>query len=348
MLYNVDRETGGKPIYQALWTGRPGPARSGSALEGGGTMAVEIAVIGPQRPFVLETLTKEYHVHNVIEAPDKIAALRPVADRLRAVVTNAMTGLSAEMIDILPNLELCAIMGVGLETTNLERARERGIVVTTTPVLYDDVADLAVILGMCAARRIAAADRFVRSGQWLKGRIAPAQKFSGKRAGILGLGRIGTALAPRLQAFGMTIGFYDPQPKPGVPYQAYDSPLELAKNSDILFLAAAGGPGIRQIVDAGIIEALGPKGIFVNVARGWLVDEAALVEALTTGRLGAAGLDVFEHEPQVPDELLGLDNVVLTPHIASNTEETMRAMGECVLENVRSWFAGNAPVSPVA
>jgi lactate dehydrogenase-like 2-hydroxyacid dehydrogenase len=311
-------------------------------------MAVEIAVIGPQRPMVLEALTREYQVHNAIEAKDKIAALKPVAGRLRAVVTNAMTGLSAAMMDALPNVELCAIMGVGLETTDLKAAREHGIIVTTTPVLYDDVADLAVILGMCAARRIAAADRFVRSGAWLKGRIAPAQKFSGKRAGILGLGRIGTALASRLQAFGMTIGYYDPLPKPEVPYQAYPSALELARNSEILFLAAAGGPGVRNIVNAEILDALGPKGIFVNVARGWLVEEVALVEALTSGRLGAAGLDVFEHEPKVPEALLALDNVVLTPHIASNTEETMRAMGECVLDNVRSWFAGNGPVTPVA
>ncbi len=311
-------------------------------------MSVEIAVIGPQRPLVLEALTKEYQVHNVIEAQDKIAALKPVAGRIRGVVSNAMTGLSAEVIDALPKLELCAIMGVGLETTDLPAARERGIVVTTTPVLYDDVADLAVILGMCASRRIAAADRFVRSGQWLKGRIAPAQKFSGKRAGILGLGRIGNALAPRLQAFGMTIAYYDPLPKSGVPYQAYPSPLELAQNVDILFLAAAGGPGVKHIVNGEILNALGPKGIFVNVARGWLVDEVALVQALTSGRLGAAGLDVFEYEPKVPEELLALDNVVLTPHIASNTEETMRAMGDCVLDNVRSWFAGTGPVTPVA
>jgi lactate dehydrogenase-like 2-hydroxyacid dehydrogenase len=311
-------------------------------------MSVEIAVVGPQRPFVLETLEKEYRVHKVFEAPDKIAALRPLAERVRGVVTNAMVGLSADVIEALPKLELCAIMGVGLETTNLARARERGVVVTTTPVLYDDVSDLAVILGMCAARRIAAADRFVRSGQWLKGRIAPAQKFSGKRAGILGLGRIGTALATRLQAFGMPISYYDPLPKPGVPHQAYASPLELARNVDILFLAAAGGPGVKHIVNGEILEALGPKGIFVNVARGWLVDEAALVEALTSGKLGAAGLDVFEEEPKVPEKLIGLDNVVLTPHIASNTEETMRAMGECVLDNVRSWFAGNGPVTPVA
>jgi hydroxypyruvate reductase len=310
-------------------------------------MSVEIAAIGVQRPFVLEALEQEFVVHKVWEEADRIAAVRPVADRVRGAITNAMSGLSADMIEALPNLEICAIMGVGLETTDLEAARKRGIVVTTTPVLYDDVADLAVILALCACRRIVEADRFVRAGRWLRGRIAPAHKFSGRRAGILGLGRIGTALAPRLQAFGLSIGYYDPLPKQGVPYRAYGSALELARNSDILFLSAAGGAGRGHIVTAEILDALGPHGIFVNVARGWLVDEAALVRALSEGRLGAAGLDVFENEPQVPAALLGLDNVVLTPHIASNTEETMHAMGQCVIANVRSWFAGKGALNPV-
>jgi lactate dehydrogenase-like 2-hydroxyacid dehydrogenase len=310
-------------------------------------MSVEIAVTGPQRPFVLETLEREFVVHKAFDAPDKAAALQPVAERIRGVVTNAMAGLPSTIIEALPNLEICAIMGVGLERTDLTLAKQRGVVVTTTPVLYDDVSDLAVILGMTACRRIAAADRFVRSGQWLQGRMAPAQKFSGKRVGILGLGRIGTALCARLQGFGMTIGYYDPMPKAGVPHQAYASPEELARNSDILFLCAAGGQAAGHIVTAEVLDALGPKGVFVNVARGWLVDENALVAALTAGRLGAAGLDVFEKEPHVPEELLALDNVVLTPHIASNTEETMQAMGECVLDNVRSWFAGKGAVTPV-
>lgn len=310
-------------------------------------MSVEIAVIGPQRPFVLEALQREFTVHDVVAAPDQIAALAPAAARIRGVVTNAMTGLSAELIEALPQLEICAIMGVGLETTDLEAARRRGIVVTTTPVLYDDVADLGVILAMCASRRIVEADRYVRAGRWLQGRMAPARKFSGRRAGILGLGRIGTALAPRLAAFGLSIGYYDPLPKPDAPYRAYASPVELARDCDILFLCAAGGAGRTPIVTADVLDALGPEGIFVNIARGWLVDEAALVRALAEGRIRAAGLDVFENEPHVPEALLGLDNVVLTPHIASNTEETMTAMGECVLDNVRSWFAGKGAVTPV-
>ena len=310
-------------------------------------MKVEIAAIGVQRPFVLEALEQEFVVHRVWEAPDRAAALRPVAERIRGAVSNAMAGLPGAVIEALPNLEICAINGVGLETTDLALARERNVVVTTTPVLYDDVADLGVILALCACRRIVEAHRFVRSGRWLQGRMDQARKFSGLRAGILGLGRIGMALAPRLQAFGVRTGYYDPLPKGGVPYQAYQSPLELARNSDILFLCAAGGPERGHIVTAEILDALGPRGIFVNIARGWLVDEAALVRALSEGRLGAAGLDVFENEPQVPDALLGLDNVVLTPHIASNTEETMRAMGQCVLDNIRAWFAGKGALTPV-
>jgi hydroxypyruvate reductase len=311
-------------------------------------MPVEIAAIGAQRPFVLEELEQEFVVHKVWDAPDRAPELRPIAERVRGAVSNGMAGLPTAVIEALPNLEICAINGVGLETTDLKLARERGVVVTITPVLYDDVADLAVILGMAACRRIAEGDRYVRAGKWREGRMGFGRKFSGKRAGILGLGRIGTALAARLQGFGMTIGYFDPLPKAGVPYQAYDSALALAQSSDILFLCAAGGHGGRHIVTAEILDALGPRGVFVNIARGWLVDEPALVRALTDGRLGAAGLDVFENEPQVPEGLLGLENVVLTPHIASNTEETMTAMGECVLENIRSWFAGKGALTPVA
>jgi hydroxypyruvate reductase len=310
-------------------------------------MTVEIAAVGAQRPFVLEALEREFTVHKVFDVPDIAAALGPAAGRVRGAVSNGMAGLPTKAIEALPNLEICAINGVGLETTDLKLAKERGIVVATAPVLYDDVSDLAVVLAMTACRRIVEADKFLRSGQWLKGRMQPARKFSRKRAGILGLGRIGMALSQRLQGFGMTIGYYDPLPKPDVPFQAYDSPVALAKNSDILFLSAAGGHTPGHIITAEVLDALGPQGVFVNVARGWLVDEPALLRALQEGRIGAAGLDVFEREPHVPEGFLALDNVVLTPHVASSTEETIQAMGECVLENIRSWFAGKGAVTPV-
>ncbi len=310
-------------------------------------MAKEIAIVGMQRPVVQEALEQEFIVHNVHEAPDIPAALRPIADRVHVVATHAMAGASTAVIDALPNLELIAIMGVGLEKTDIERAKERGITVTTTPVLYDDVADLGIILAMCACRRIVQADGFVRSGEWLNGRYTPTMKFSGKRAGILGLGRIGKALARRLEAFGMTIGYYDPRPMEGFSYQSYPSEQALAASSDILFLAASGGQDGSHIVTAEILDALGPKGVFVNIARGWLVDEAALVEALTSGRIGAAGLDVFYDEPHAPSALFELGNVILTPHIASNTEETVQAMGDCVLDNIRSWMTGKGAVTPI-
>lgn len=310
-------------------------------------MTVEIAAIGAQRPFVLEALEKEFSLHKVWDAPDRAAALAPVAEKIRGVVSHGMAGLPTDIIEALPNLEICALNGVGLETTDLELARKRGIKVTITPVLYEDVADLAVVLGMAACRRIAEGDRFVRRGKWLEGRMAMGRKFSGKRAGILGLGRIGMQLARRLEGFGMKIGYYDPFPKPDVAYEAHESALALAQNSDILFLAAAGGQGAAHIVTREMLAALGPTGAFVNIARGWLVDEPALVELLSSGELGAAGLDVFEREPRVPEALLGLDNVVLTPHIASNTEETMQAMGQCVLDNIRSWFAGKGALTSV-
>ncbi len=310
-------------------------------------MSAEIAVIGAQRPEVQAALEAEFTVHNVYQEADRAAALRPIADRIRGVVTNAMAGVPTDVIDALPNIEIASIMGVGLEMTDVARAKERGITVTTTPVLYDDVSDLCIILAMSACRRIVQADTFVRSGQWLKGRYAPATKFSSKRAGILGYGRIGVALAKRLEAFDMPIGYYDPLPKEGVLYKSYPSAKALADDVDILFLAAAGGQGAGPIVTAEILDALGPKGVFVNIARGWLVDEQALVDALENGRIAAAGLDVFEDEPKVPEALLSMDNVVLTPHIASNTEETVKAMGDCVLDNVRSWFACKGAITPI-
>ncbi|MGI9509065.1 MAG: 2-hydroxyacid dehydrogenase [Geminicoccaceae bacterium] len=311
-------------------------------------MTAEIAVIGAQRPEVQAVLETEFTVHNVHQEADRAAALEPIAERIRGVVTNAMAGVPTEVIDALPKLEIAAIMGVGLEKTDVSRAKERGVTVTTTPVLYDDVSDLGIILAMTACRRIVQADSFVRSGQWLKGRYPPATKFSGKRAGILGYGRIGVALAKRLEAFGMPIGYYDPMPKEGVSYQAFPSAKALAEDADILFLAAAGGQGAGHIVTAEILDALGPEGVFVNIARGWLVDEPALVDALANGRIAAAGLDVFEDEPTVPEALFAMDNVVLTPHVASNTKETMKDMGDCVIANVRSWFAGTGAVTPIA
>ncbi len=312
------------------------------------TPKVEIALVGAQRPEVIAALERSFTLHPVFGAADPLAALREIGPRIRGAASHGMAGLSAAQIALLPKLEICAINGVGLETTDLALCRERGIVVTTTPVLYDDVADLAIGLALAACRKITQGDRFVRAGRWGQQRLALGRKFTGMRAGIIGLGRIGQEVAQRLTAFKTRVGYYDPITR-NVPYQAFPDAVALARDSDVLFLCAAGGPrGARPpIVDRAIIEALGPHGTFVNISRGWLVDEPALVAALAEGRLGAAGLDVFDREPVVPEALLALDNVVLTPHVASSTEETMGAMGDCVVGNLESWFAGKGALTPV-
>ena len=309
----------------------------------------EIALIGAQRPDVLAALQQAFTVHPVCEAPDPLAALREVGSRIRGAASHGMAGLSRAQIELMPKLEIVAINGVGLETTDLDACRARGITVATAPVLYDDVADLAIALALAACRRIVQGDRFVRDGRWGAERLPLGRKLTGMRAGIIGLGRIGIEVARRLEAFKTRIGYADPLPR-DVPYRHFPDVLSLARDSDILFLCAAGGAkGTRPpIVGRAELEALGPRGVFVNVSRGWIVDEVALTAALSEGRLAAAGLDVFHDEPAVPPALLTLDNVVLTPHVASATEETMRAMGECVVGNLVSWFAGNGALTPVA
>jgi lactate dehydrogenase-like 2-hydroxyacid dehydrogenase len=307
----------------------------------------ELALIGAQQPFVLEELRRRFALHAVYAEPDPFAALARVGGAIRGAVGHGMAGLTRRHIELMPKLEICALNGVGLETSDLPAIRERGIVLTTTPVLFDDVADLAIALALACCRQIARADRFVRAGRWGPERLPLGRKLTGMRAGILGLGRIGLEVARRLEGFKAKIGYVDPIRRDS-PYQAYSDALNLAHHSDILFLCAAGGPkGSPPMVDREILEALGPRGIFVNVARGWLVDEPALVALLAERRLGAAGLDVFFDEPKVPAALSALDNVVLTPHIASATEETMGAMGACVVDNLVSWFSGRGALTPV-
>jgi hydroxypyruvate reductase len=310
---------------------------------------VEIALIGAQRPATIEALERRFVLHHVYAEKDPLAKLRELGPRIRGAAGHGMAGLRKEHMELLPKLEICAINGVGLETSDVAEARRRGVVITITPVLYDEVADLAIGLALDACRRISEGDRYVRAGKWLQARLPQGRKLTSMKAGLIGLGRIGLELARRLEAFRCQIAYVDPLPR-DVPYRRVENAVELARDSDILFLAAAGQPrgAGPPIVTREILEALGPRGIFVNIARGWLVDEPALVELLATGRLGAAGLDVFDDEPRVPQGLLALDNVVLTPHIASNTEETAAAMGETVVANLVSWFEGKGAVTPIS
>eukprot|EP01133_Synstelium_polycarpum_P025635 gene25635-30776_t len=248
----------------------------------------------------------------------------------------------------LPALEIIAVNGVGLDGVALDAARARGIAVTTTPnVLTDDVADIALGLLLASARHIAALDRFVRDGGWERREaIAPASSLRGKTAGIFGFGQIGQAIALRLAVFGVHVRYFQPRAIAGTDVPRAESLLALAQESDYLIVCAPGTPATRKIIDRPVLDALGPQGTLINIARGALVDEDALIAALQDGHLGAAGLDVFADEPRVPAALRALPNVVLTPHVGSLTVETRHAMGQLVVDNLAAHFAGLPLLTP--
>lgn len=271
------------------------------------------------------------------------------AARAIVVVTSGVWGVRREHLDRLPGLGAVVNFGVGYDSTDVSEANRRGVIVSNTPdVLTDCVADTAVGLMIDVMRRLSAADRFVRSGEWASGRVpALARRVTGARVGILGLGRIGLAIAHRLEAFYVTISYHNRREREDVAYAYAASPLELARGCDVLVLAAAGGVGSRHMVDADVLDALGPDGFLINVARGSVVDERALVIALEEGRIAGAGLDVFADEPQVPAALLGRDDVVLLPHVGSATFETRAAMTDLAIANVERFLADGTLVTPV-
>jgi lactate dehydrogenase-like 2-hydroxyacid dehydrogenase len=298
-------------------------------------------------PLYAAQLSAAYQFHDPLHETDP-AAFAKVAPLVRAVAGSGDSKVSAELMAQLPALELISIMGVGYDGVDVAAAKARGVTVTHTPnVLNDDVADLAIGLMLCAARQLPAAERYVRSGQWLKGPMPLARKMSGARLGLVGMGRIGQAIAQRAQAFGMQIAYHTRSPKAGVPYAHHADLLSLARDSDFLVLITPGGAGTRHLVNAQVLQALGPKGILVNVARGSVVDEVALIEALEGGVIGGAALDVFEDEPRVPQRLMDLPQVVLVPHIGSATGQTRQAMADLAFGNLREHFAGRPVLTPV-
>lgn len=291
-------------------------------------------------PAIESELAQAYDVHPLwTEAhPDEFLAVH--GSKFVALATSANSGASRELIAALPSLRTISSLGVGLDKIDLEAARERGIAVGYTPdVLSDCVADTAFALLLDVARRISAADRFVRRGEWPAGSFPFSTRVSGKRMGVVGMGRIGRVIAKRAAGFEMPVRYTSRKAVAEIPYQHVTSLVELANWADFLVIAASGGPGTEHLVHAGVLDALGPEGYLINIARGSVVDEGALVEALLNGRIAGAGLDVFANEPHVPEALLGLENVVLLPHVSSATEETRQAMGALFLDNLASFFS---------
>ncbi|WP_236793468.1 2-hydroxyacid dehydrogenase [Amycolatopsis sp. GM8] len=304
--------------------------------------------VGALPQWLTGALRDEYRALVLPDDGERDAFLAGPGRDVRVAATSVATGVSRELILALPSLEAVVNYGAGYETTDVHAAIERGVVVSNTPdVLSDCVADTALGLTIDVLRGLSAGDRFVRRGDWADGAFPLMRKVSGARVGILGLGRIGRAIATRFQALGCTISYHDRREFEDSPFAYASSPVELAAGADVLIVAAAGGPATHHLVDQAVLEALGTTGYLINIARGSLVDEEALVKVLMEGGIAGAGLDVFAHEPHVPPELLTLDNVVLSPHLASGTVETRAAMEEVAMANVRAYMTEGRLLTPV-
>lgn len=308
-------------------------------------MTVEILQTGRLLASCEKALAEKYTVHKLHEQSDPASWLRANGERIRA---HAGSGVQADLMDALPNLEIIASFGVGYDNIDTAAAKARNIRVTNTPdVLNDAVAELTIGMMIALARRIPQGDQFVRQGNWLTGNMGLFSELTGKTVGILGLGRIGKEIAVRCQAMKMRVVYYGRSQQQHVPYPYYDQLADMARDVDWLVVIAPGGKATNGIVSRQVMEALGPAGYLVNVARGTLVDEAALVDLLANRKLGGAALDVFADEPEVPAQLLALDNVVLSPHQGSATHQTRDAMGALLVANLERHFAGEPLISPV-
>lgn len=310
-------------------------------------MTTEVLIIGKFFPSVSADLAKDFKVRQVANA-DEFAALDNA--ELANIEGLASFGWApADAIDRFPNLKVISSFGVGYDGVAADYAASKGIVVCHTPdVLNDDVANTTIALILSTMRRIVEQDKYLRQGRWLKEGNAPlTRSIGGKTVGIVGLGRIGEAIAHKLSVFNCTVVYHSRNQKPGSAYRYYDSLIDMAKDCDVLVAITPGGPATNKLINRAVMDALGPEGTLINVARGSVVDEEELVKALQEGRLGAAGLDVFEKEPCAPAELIAMDNVVLTPHVASATQETRQAMSDLVVENMVKFFQTGKPTAPV-
>jgi lactate dehydrogenase-like 2-hydroxyacid dehydrogenase len=295
--------------------------------------------VGRIAPALLARLAGQYDLTDMTDAPDIAERLRTRGGDFEALVTSAPVGVDAALMDLLPQLRVISSFGVGLDRIDLAAAEERGIQVGYTPHVLDDcVADTALGLLLDVARGFSAADRYVRAGRWASSPFPTTRRVTGARLGIVGFGRIGQQIALRSQGFRMEVRYHARRAVAGSGLPHEPSLHALAEWADFLVLALPGGTATRHIVDASVLTALGPQGFVINIARGSVVDEESLVTALERGVIAGAGLDVYQHEPHVPQRLLALDNVVLLPHVGSNTRETRAAMADLVVDNLQSFF----------
>jgi len=310
----------------------------------------DVLFMGPKKPVIVDGLSPSFHLHFLADAKDREAFLSGLAQRVRAFAVSA----SSEIVDgplmaRFPKLEIVSTFAVGYDHVDAQWAGEHGIIVTNTPgVLTEEVADTALGLLLCTVREFPQAERYLRAGKWLeKGyRLSPAT-LRDRTVGLVGMGAIGQAIARRLDACKVPVVYHSRRPRSDVAYWHYPDLIAMAHDVDILLAIVPGGPETQNMINAQVLDALGPKGIFINMARGSVVDEPALIKALEEKRIFSAGLDVYANEPHVPNELIALDNVVLFPHLGSASVPTRRAMDQLVVDNLLAWGSGKPPLTPV-
>jgi lactate dehydrogenase-like 2-hydroxyacid dehydrogenase len=309
----------------------------------------EILMTAPMHPAVVRALEDKFTLHRLWEHADAPAFLAMKGPDIRGLATSSLYGrVSDALLDRLPALEIISSFGVGYDHVDVAAAARRGVVVTHTPgVLDEEVADLTIGLLLATLRQIPQADRFLREGRWRNGAFALSPTLRGRRIGILGLGAIGKAVARRLEGFDVPIAWHGRSPQPDMPYEFHPTLMGLARASDVLIAIVPGGAATKHLIDAEVLAALGPDGVFINVSRGSVVDERALIAALASRQILAAGLDVYEDEPRVPQALIDMPHLVLLPHIGSASAFTREAMSRLVTDNLVSWFASGQPVSPI-
>ncbi len=310
----------------------------------------DVLLVGSKKPVMVQGLEPKVTLHYLADAKDPDAFIKEVGDKIRAVaIAYTANKLDAAFMQKFPKLEQISSFGVGYDHVDAKWAGAHGIIVTNTPdVLNEEVADTALGLLLCTVREFPQAERYLRAGKWLNGHY-PLTKASlqGRTVGMVGMGRIGKAIARRLEAFGVKVAYHSRNPQSGVSYKYYPKLLDMARDVDTLMVIVPGGPSTQHMINAEVLKALGPNGILINMARGSVVDEPALIEALKNKTIYAAGLDVFAKEPNVPKELIEMDNVALFPHLGSASVATREAMDRLVVDNILAWAAGKPPLTPV-
>jgi len=310
----------------------------------------QVLLLSPLYAPTQQALESNHDCVRIWEHPDRNACLASLAEHLTAVATHSGEGIDRATVEALPRLKIVANFGVGIDTIDLAACNEHGVTVCNTPdVLTEEVADMALGLMLASVRQIPQGDRYVREGQWReKGDMPLTQTVQGRKVGMVGLGRIGRAIAKRCEAFNTEISYFGPRKKADAPYPYYADITRMAAWADIMIAACPGGPETLKVVSRAALEALGPEGVFVNIARGSVVDQDALIELLQQGKLAGAGLDVFNDEPNVPAALIEMPHVVLQPHQGSASVSTRMAMGQLVVDNIGNFFANKPLLTPVS